>query len=106
MSMFLTISRLSIKPGKEMEARKLLKEELTTQNNKLSDVVPGLLGCGLMRSSKDESIYAVASVWRSAEDFHDAAKHPEAKKAAGLPKRLAELCDGVIAGEGFHIQSL
>lgn len=105
--MFLTISRVHVKAGNEMEARKLLEEQmLPADGKKLSDVVPGLVGFGLMRAKKDSSMYGIATVWQSEEDFDKLASNPAAKTGGTLVAKLKELTEGDIKGEGFYIESL
>jgi heme-degrading monooxygenase HmoA len=105
--MFLTISRVHVKAGSEMEARKLLeKQMLPGDGKKPSDVVPGLVGFGLMRAKKDPSMYGIATVWRSEADFDKLASNPQAKKGGSLVAKLKELTEGQIKGEGFYIESL
>ena len=99
--MFLTISRVHVKAGSEMEARKLLEKQMLP-----GDVVPGLVGFGLMRAKKDPSMYGIATVWRSEADFDKLASNPQAKKGGSLVAKLKELTEGQIKGEGFYIESL
>jgi heme-degrading monooxygenase HmoA len=105
--MFLTISRCHVKAGDEMAARKLLEAEmLPGEGKKPSDVVPGLIGFGLMRAKTDPSMYGICTVWKSEEDFDRLATNPQAKTGGHLVAKLKKLCDGEIKGEGFYIESL
>ena len=105
--MFMTISRCHVKAGSEKEARALLeKEMLPSDGKKPSEVVDGLVGFGLMRAKKDDSMYGIVTVWRSEADLDKLASSPGAKDGGGLVQKLQKLCDGEIKGEGFYIESL
>jgi heme-degrading monooxygenase HmoA len=105
--LFLTISRVHVKAGSEAAARALLEEQmLPGDGKKPGDVVPGLVGFGLMRAKKDPSMYGIATVWQSEADFDKLASNPEAKTGGTLVAKLKELTDGEIKGEGFYIESL
>ncbi len=105
--MFLTISRAHVKAGSEGEARSLLEAQLLPgDGKKLGDVVPGLVGFGLMRAKKDPSMYGIATVWESESDFDKLATNLEAASGGTLVAKLKELTDGEIKGEGFYIESL
>jgi heme-degrading monooxygenase HmoA len=105
--MFLTISRCHVKAGNEKAARKLLEDQMMPNDGKKpGDVVPGLIGFGLMRAKKDPSMYGICTVWRSEEDFDKLASNPQAKAGGTLVAKLKALVDGKIKGEGFYIESL
>ena len=105
--MFMTISRCHVKAGDEMAARKLLEEQMKPDDGKqVGEVVPGLIGFGLMRAKKDPSMYGICTVWKSEKDFDKLAENPQAKTGGTLVAKLKELCDGEIKGEGFYIESL
>jgi heme-degrading monooxygenase HmoA len=101
--MFLTISRVHVKAGSEAAARALLEEQmLPSDGKKPGDVVPGLVGFGLMRAK----MYGIATVWQSEADFDKLASNPEAKTGGTLVAKLKGLTDGEVKGEGFYIESL
>lgn len=105
--MFMTITRCHIKAGNEKEARKLLEEQLLPGDGKKhSEIVPGLIGFGLMKAKKDPTMYGVVSVWRSEADFDKLASHPMAKKGPDFVSKFKSLVDGKVQGEGFYIESL
>ncbi len=105
--MFLTISRCQVKAGSEAAARKLLEDQmLPNDGKKPSDVVPGLIGFGLMRAKKDPSMYGICTVWKSEADFDKLASNPQAKAGGTLVAKLKALVDGDVKGEGFYIESL
>ncbi len=102
---FLTVTRFNVKPGMEEQARALLKNELSTRTHQHHEVVPGMLGIGLMQS-KRQPIYGLAVVWENEQAFHDTQHNPKAKDGGGLPARLAEYCDGVFESEAFYLKKL
>ena len=105
--MFLTVSRVHIKAGNEIAARKLLEEQMNPNDGKKpGDVVPGLVGFGLMRAKKDPSMYGICTVWQSEADFDKLSSNPHAATGGGLVAKLKELSEGDIKGEGFYIESL
>jgi heme-degrading monooxygenase HmoA len=103
--LFLTVTRFNVKPGMEDQARALLEKELRPRKRRLHEVVPGMLGIGLMRS-KQQPIYGLAVVWENEQAFHDTQHNPKAKDGGGLPARLAEYCDGVFESESFYLERL
>lgn len=105
--MFLTISRAHIKAGNEKAARKLLEDQLLPKDGKKpGDVIPGLVGFGLMKAKKDPTMYGVCSVWRSEADFNKMSSNPQAKTGGTPLAKLKALVDGDVKGEGFYIESL
>ena len=105
--MFLTISRAHVKAGSEKAARKLLEEQLLPNDGKKpGDVIPGLIGFGLMKAKKDPSMYAVCSVWRSEADFNKMSSNPNAKTGGSPLAKLKGLIDGEIMGEGLYNERL
>lgn len=103
--LFVTVTRFNVKPGMEDQARALLKKELSTRKRQLHEVVPGMLGIGLMQSKK-LPIYGLAVVWESEQAFHETQHNPKARDGGGLPARLAECCDGVFETESFYLEKL
>jgi heme-degrading monooxygenase HmoA len=102
---FLTVTRFNVKPGMEEQARALLEQELKTTRRQHSEVVPGMVGIGLMRAKK-QPIYGLAVVWENEQAFHDTHQNPKARDGGGLLARLAEYCDGVFESEAFYLEQL
>jgi len=106
-NMFLTISRLNLKAGSEAAAKELIEKNLKPEDGKKpSEVVPGLIGFGLLRAKKDPNVYGVATVWESEEAFDALASNANAKTGGGFVAKLQELTENKIEGEGFYIEGL
>ena len=105
--MFLTISRLNLKAGNEAAAKELIEKNLKPEDGKKpSEVVPGLIGFGLLRAKKDPNVYGVATVWESEEALDALASNPNAKTGGSFVAKLQELTENKIQGEGFYIEGL
>jgi heme-degrading monooxygenase HmoA len=106
-TMFLTISRLNLKAGNEAAAKAIIEKNLKPEDGKKpSEVVPGLVGFGLMRAKKDPDTYGVATVWESEAAFDALASNPESKTGGSFVAKLQELCADKIQGEGFYIEGI
>jgi heme-degrading monooxygenase HmoA len=105
--MFLTISRLNLKAGSEAAAKAIIEKNLKPGDGKKpSEVVPGLVGFGLMRAKKDPDVYGVATVWENEAAFDALASNPDAKSGGSFVAKLQELCSDKIQGEGFYIEGI
>jgi len=106
-TMFLTISRVNLKAGNEAAAKELIEKNLKPEDGKKpSEVVPGLIGFGLLRAKKDPNVYGVATVWESEAAFDALASNPNAKSGGSFVAKLQELSENKIEGEGFYIEGI
>lgn len=105
--LFLTITRANIKAGSEKEARTILEKALLPKDgSKPGDHIPGLIGFGLLRAKKDDSLYGLATVWKDEDSFNALSANPKAKVGGDWVAEFKKLTEGDVKGEGFYIESL
>jgi len=102
---FITITRCHVKSGQEQAARQLLEKELMPNDGKKpGDVIPGLVGFGLLKAKKDPSMFGIVTVWEDEQALDNFASTDKAKQADSLKNKLAQYCDGKIEGDGFYAE--